>query len=358
MSNLKSKRSVLFFVKSAVGGAERMTLTFAKQLNKDIFNVCVCIIEIPNNNNIRDFISGHFKVTSLKAFSGESVIKTMFSLAKIIREENPDIVFSSLFEINIRLLLLSPFFLGIRFVIRNNNYLAITSVKQRWAMRFTYPWASCLIAQTQEMKDELIQDLKISPSKIVVIHNPVDVETIDQKLSNYESFMNKEKVNYVAVGRFTHQKGQDILVKAFWQVCKSEPNSELYVVGRYDENDEFFKDVINWTVEHGVADKIHLVGFTDNPYIYMKNANCLVLPSRMEGLPNVLIESLYIGTPVAACKCIPVIERIVENGTTGYLTNTDNPEGLASAMIRAKNLGRVKSSYKSSTIEDVLVLFN
>ena len=90
----------------------------------------------------------------------------------------------------------------------------------------------------------------------------------------------------------------------------------------------------------------------------MKNADCFVLSSRNEGLPNVLIEALYIGTPSAACTCIPVIERIVENGKTGYLANSEDFDGLAEAMLNAACLGQIKSTYQSSSIEQVLKYFD
>lgn len=63
-----------------------------------------------------------------------------------------------------------------------------------------------------------------------------------------------------------------------------------------------------------MSDCVFCVGFKNNPYVYMKHADCFVLSSRNEGLPNVMIEALYLGTPVAAYKCIPVIERIVDEG--------------------------------------------
>ena len=106
-----------------------------------------------------------------------------------------------------------------------------------------------------------------------------------------------------------------------------------------------------------LTDKVHCVGFKDNPYIYVKHADCFVLSSRNEGLPNVLIEALYLGTPSAATTCIPIIERIIENGETGYLAESENPESLAKAMINASALGRIKSTYKSATINDFTNLF-
>ena len=81
----------------------------------------------------------------------------------------------------------------------------------------------------------------------------------------------------------------------------------------------------------------------------MQNADCYVLSSRNEGLPNVMIEALYLGTPVAAMKCIPVIERIISEGKTGYLAEKENIDSLADAMIKACRLGKVQTTYYANS---------
>ena len=352
------KKKILFFLMSAVGGAERMTVTFAKQLDREKYDVTFCILEIADNKGIEEFIGNNYKMIHIPYTSFGLNLKLLSSLYNVLKEEKPDFVFASLISINFRLLLFAGMFKQTKFIVRNNIYLASSSIYQKTLMRMTYPKAVRVIAQTDEMKEELDSLLKCDKEKVVVIQNPIDEETILKKLSNYQPFMHTGHVNYVAVGRFAPSKGFDVLVKAFNNVCKKEPYSVLYIVGRYDEQNSYFQGVWKWVKEHGIQDKIHLVGFNDNPYRYMKNADCFVLSSRNEGLPNVLIEALYIGTPVAACTCIPVIERIVNEGKTGYLAKPEDAEELADAMMKACKLGRVKSTYKASSIESLLQYFN
>ena len=102
---------------------------------------------------------------------------------------------------------------------------------------------------------------------------------------------------------------------------------------------------------------IHCVGFQTNPYSYIKYADCFVLSSRWEGLPNVLIEALYLGTPAAAFACIPIIERIVNDGINGYVVKAEDVNGLASAMLDAAKLGRVDFTYKGAGADDYVNLF-
>lgn len=118
-----------------------------------------------------------------------------------------------------------------------------------------------------------------------------------------------------------------------------------------------YDDMLQIAKEKGIADKIHCLGYQNNPYPYIRYADCFVLSSRWEGLPNVLIESLYLGTPAAAFKCIPIIERIINEGETGFCAEKDNVQSLGEGMVKAVKLGRIHSTYKSSSITDFTELF-
>ena len=351
------KRKILFFLISSVGGAERMTVTFAKQLDRDKYDIIFYLIDYKKDHRIEDYIPKDYKINYIPLAFGLS-IKSIVTLYRVLKRESPDYVFSSLISINFRLLLLAPIFRRIRFIVRNNIYLKSSSVAQKLFMRFTYNKAVMVIAQTEEMKDELEKKLNLPPKKVIVIHNPIDKDTITEKLKDYKPFMNPSKTNFVAVGRCSQGKAFDVLVKAFDVVCQQDAESELYIVGRYDESSDLYIKLKNLITSLNLSSKIHLMGYSANPYIYMKNADCYVLSSRNEGLPNALIEALYIGTPAAACTCIPVIERIVEDGKTGFLAKTEDYKGLAQAMLKASKLGPIKSTYKESSFDDFLKILN
>lgn len=353
------KRKILFFLMSAVGGAERMTVTFAKQLDRTQYDVCFIILDYYNDRHIEDFIPKEYRIIHLPCSFGIS-LKVIWAFYKVLKKERPDIVFSSLISINLRLLLLAPFFKSIKFLVRNNINLWSPSVSrmQKFAMQKVYSFAKAIIVQTEEMKKELSEALHIDDSKIIIIHNPIDTETIQKKLLDYVDFMDGSKTNYVSVCRFVKGKGLDVLVKAFDIVCKKFPDSVLYIVGKYEEASNYYQNIISLIDDLNLTNKIHLVGFTDNPYKYMRNASCFVLSSRSEGLPNALIEAQYIGTPAAACTCIPIIGRIVDEGKTGYLAEVEDYKGLAEAMMKASKLGRIKTTYKSSSFDDFLNVLN
>ena len=86
----------------------------------------------------------------------------------------------------------------------------------------------------------------------------------------------------------------------------------------------------------GLAGRVHFSGFQDTPLPWIREA-LLVLPSRHEGLGNVLIEALACGTQIVATNCPGGSAEILEGGKYGQLVPVDNPAALAQALLRSLN---------------------
>ena len=352
----KTKR-VLFFTQAGVGGAERITVLIAKMLDMSKFDVEFVVIPKGNVSNcIVNFIPKGYKITLLKEDSPLGIIR---QLHKCVMQRKPDIVFSSVFYINNKLLLLRGLFPKTKFIIRCENYFYTFNKKQQYMLRFIYRMADKIIGQTKEMSQELL-DIGINPAKVVTLENPIDEPSIKNKLQNDKKnpFPQNGRKHFLASGRFAYQKGFDLLVEAFADLCRTNRDADLYIIGNITGgNEPEYKRVMQIAQERNITDRVFCVGFQNNPYNWMLHADCFVLSSRWEGLPNVLVEALYLGTPVAAFKCIPIIERIVDEQHTGYLAEKEDIHSLALAMNQAIQLGRVVSTYQGAQPEDFIKLF-
>lgn len=332
-----------------------MTINIAGFLDASKYDVVFYVIG-KDWGSIRNSISAHWPCHLIKVKSYKDFLT--FRLIKVISKEKPRFVFSSLMPINSRLLVASSLFPKVKAIIRSNNYLYTQSWLQKARLFLTYRFLDHLIVQTDEMRDEHLKVLRLAEDKVVTLANPVNIDAIKKKLVGSTSPFEGNYINYVYVGRVTHVKGLDILVQSFAKLLADEPGSRLYIVGQTDGIfTEFYNKLKVLIRELDIEDKIIFTGFSDNPYQYMKYADCMVLPSRNEGLPNVVIESLYLHTPVAVTASIPVIRRIVRNGVDGYVVEVDDVDGLATAMKSASKLGRVQSSYSSASKEDFQHLF-
>jgi len=351
------KHKVLLFVQDGVGGAERMSVLIGKSLKRDYYSVCFCLIQSSVKSTIKDFIPDDIRSVSIHNGGAFSL---MLNMARVLIKEKPDVVFSSVFNLSNKLLLLKWIVPHSRFIIRCDNYIYTYNEKQQKILRKTYHKADILIAQTEEMGDELIEQAGVPAAKVKVLHNPIDKSLIDKKLfGKINPYSENGRKHFVAVGRFNKQKGFDYLIDAFVKVYKMHQGVDLHIVGDTTTGGGEVAKAIRIAAEKaGVGDLVHFDGYQDNPYPYIKYADSFVLSSRWEGLPNVLIEALYLGTPVAAFKCIPIIERIVDDGVTGFLAEKENVDDLSTAMLDSLKLGRVVSSYKSASIDDFVELFD
>lgn len=353
----QNKAKVVFFVQDGVGGAERISVLVGKNLDSEKYEVCFCLIERDSNSSITDFIPDGMRIMRIP---NKNPFHLMWKMVTTILREKPYAVFSSVINLNNKYLPFRWLFPKVRVIIRCDNYLYTYTPMQQKIIAILYPKADSIIAQTEEMGKELIEQAKVPVEKVKVLHNPIDKALIYKKLSGTSNpYPENGKKHFVAVGRFNIQKGFDMLIDAFIEVNKKKKDVDLFIVGDYTLGDgEIYNNLKVKVNNNGISDLVHCVGYKDNPYIYLKYADCFVLSSRWEGLPNVLIESLYLGTPAAAFKCIPVIERIINDGVTGYCAEKENISSLAKAMIDSLNLGVITSSYKSSSISDFTELFD
>lgn len=351
-------KRILFFIQDGVGGAERMTINIQKTLPNNDYEFIYCKIIHPlkiQSGRIDLIIPENSIITSI---SWNNQIGLLMQLNKAIRKYKPDMVFSSAMHINQRLLLLSLLFKNIRYIVRNDNYLYTLPNLKRQSLKLTYKLANTVIAQTEEMKNELIKN-GVNKNKIIVLHNNIDKESISLKASEPNPYPTDNKTRFVSVGRFATEKGFDLLIKAYSEVVKKISDSELYIVGNYEYNNrKVYNELLLLIKRNNLEDKVHFTGYTSNPYKYIKNASVFVLSSRNEGLPNVLIESQFLGTPAAAFKCIPIIERIVKERVNGFLAEKENYIELAEAMCNAVLLYNTPYTYEETSPRDIQQIFS
>jgi len=352
----RNKKKVLFFLPPTVGGAERMTVLIAKMLPRDEFEVKFVVVGRGLGDIVR-FIPSKYPIRHilLKSIWCGGTVK----MWNVVRKERPDIVFSSLLYLNVRLIIVAKL-CGIKVILRNNIDLSRTTHKINIPLvRLTYKWADRVIAQQEEMHDEVISYTGLPAEKVITMHNPIDVDYIKEclKVENPFSQEAQSQYKYIWVARFSREKGQDLIVRAFEMVHRDKPNAHLYLLGKNDEENAFFKSIKDFVESHNIKEYVHFVGFDSNPYRWIKYADCYVMPSRLEGLPNSLIDAMYMGKPVVATKCIPVIDRIVKDGYNGIVVESENIKALAEGMKNAPSLKDFEMTYHPATCEDFISLF-
>ena len=134
---------------------------------------------------------------------------------------------------------------------------------------------------------------------------------------------------FLFVGRLVRDKGVLDLVKAFNTLSFARPDMELWFVGPDEEGLS--------SALHARGDatngRIHYLGATLTPEIFMSAADVLVLPSYREGFGSVIIEAAACGIPSIAYAVVGVVDA-VNDGMTGLLVKAGHVEALSGAMER------------------------
>lgn len=350
---MSSKKRVLIFTPGGVGGAERMSVLIGKLLPPDKFEVKFVIIG--RLRNIYDILPAGYAfdciaVRNIYEFS-------TFRIWRKIVKEKPDIVFTSQVAYNPRIIIAAKF-AGTKVIVRSSGMLSDYSKSKFRQVRMTYPIADILIAQQEDMREEMIRLLNVPSYKVVSIHNPLDTQTIDELCNVPSPYPDDEAVNYVQTASVNYRKAQDISLKAFSIVKKSIPNAKLYFVGDYCINSSYYNELQHYVIENDLQDSVRFVGYDNNPFRWVKNADCFLLPSRAEGLPNALIEASYLGIPCVAARCLNIVEDIINTGNNGYTVCVDDVDGFAHSMIKAIKLKNCKMIYRPGTSEDFVAVIN
>ncbi len=192
-----------------------------------------------------------------------------------------------------------------------------------------------VVAICDEMKEELQEIYPKIKDKIIRIYNPFDFSRISKMAEDENNLSEKQKEllkdKYcVMVSRLdTVQKDYETLMKAFKIVIKKGREEKLYIVGSGPDEDKIKKMIENYGIEKNVK----LIGFTKNPYVWIKNSLFLVHSSKYEGLPTVLIEALICGKTIISSECPTGPREILKNGECGELFEVGNVKQLSEKLV-------------------------
>jgi glycosyltransferase involved in cell wall biosynthesis len=132
-----------------------------------------------------------------------------------------------------------------------------------------------------------------------------------------------------SVGRFTHIKGFDVLLKAMSLLAERGLRFRLMLIG--DGPDA--RDLRDLTDHLGIADRVDFMGYVHQACGLLATADVLVLASRSEGQPIVLLEAMAAQVPVV-CTAVGGVPEIITHESNGLLVPAEDSKALADAIQR------------------------
>jgi GalNAc-alpha-(1->4)-GalNAc-alpha-(1->3)-diNAcBac-PP-undecaprenol alpha-1,4-N-acetyl-D-galactosaminyltransferase len=188
----------------------------------------------------------------------------------------------------------------------------------RWGRKHFYRRARVVVAQTHGAADWLLEECGC---RVEVIPNAL--RALPLPLAPREPWI-------VSAGRLEPVKGYDVVLAAFACVASELPAWRLVIVGE----GSLLERLKQQADEIGIADRVDWLGYRNDVERVLERASVVALASRYEGFPNVLLESLGMGTAVVATDCRSGPSEMIIEGENGLLVPVDNVAALAGGMRR------------------------
>jgi glycosyltransferase involved in cell wall biosynthesis len=210
---------------------------------------------------------------------------------------------------------------GLKVAGHEHMHLSAHPKRVRRMIASRYRGLDGLIVLTRADRDEFAKALDGTGVPIVCIPNAT------RDLGGPPSALENRLI--IAAGRLANQKGFDMLIQAFAQVNARHPDWQLRICGAGPHA----RRLRRLAARMGLSSRVALPGRSASLGEEMARASMLVLSSRFEGFPLVLVEAMHKGLPVVSFDCPTGPGEIVEDRRNGILVPAEDVDGLARGMI-------------------------
>jgi len=312
---------VLFFVDDFKGGAGNVVQIIGLELKQRGYEVTICCVG--GTTPGRHDLDGIEVIRITRRLSGKiNYLSYISQIRRVVQRVSPDCIISFLFGISAL----------VACAIKKGKYRFIVSERSdpralkphgifTYLTKRSYDMASNIVILFRAF--DCIGDGQYK-SKCKVISNPVVTPT-----TRRNRISNPDLISFITIANDTPPKGLDLLLYAFSIAKALNPSIRLRLYGSNDGT--HLQGIID---ELGLIDSVELMGYTNDIYSVLNNADVYVLPSRHEGFPNSLCEAMSTGMACIAFECHEGMEELIEHNVNGILVEKENIEELAKEMNR------------------------
>jgi len=345
------------------GGAEKVLVTFLKNLPENKYEIDLLLnlysgkylAEVPAWINIKYLNKGEMITTNrlqdlpTKIFRViyQKILKSFPSLLYhfILKGKKYDVEFAAIHAMRDEILN-SPL-KNSKKIIWIHNDLKKTEFKNYTENEFRkfFGFDKILVISEKIRRDfEQFSTTSEEEKKIVRIYNPLDTEEILAKsnspLKNYQ--FEKNVKTFVSVGTVFPQKGFDRLLKVHKQLLEEGFDHKILIIGDgYD-----FENIKKLQFELKLTETSTLLGYSENPYPYIKAADFYILNSRYEGFPTVLYEAITLKKKIIATD-VSGVREMLDDGNLGLIIE-NSEKGIYQGMKKALEKAEIFAEYEQN----------
>lgn len=323
--------TIAFYIGSlCIGGAERVITNLANFFNSNGYTVyMVTKLRDEEEYELDDGIVRIIADIQGDEITGSRVrnlYRRIYKLQDIWKRIHPDIIVSFIRKNNL-MALASAKPLGIPVVasVRSAPERELAGAVIGRLSRFMFRWASGIVVQTSRGKEYF--DTKLQ-KKVAILPNSINPAFLDAG-SKGKDIGRKSSKQIISVGRIDDNKNQKMLIEAFMRLAGKYPDWSLHLYGDGERKEQLEK----YVQYNNLADRVIFHGRVDDVQRRLQMAEIFVLPSKVEGMPNALIEAMVMGLACVStdCPCGGPADLII-SGENGYLIAVDDTEALANRL--------------------------
>lgn len=317
----------------AIGGGEMKVLELVQRLDRERYNITVCSVGQ----------GGPLEAEFRKAIDRVEVYQKKFSfdislvskVASLMKEQRIEVLQTTLFYADV-IGAYAAHLAGVPVVISWEPVTGPFYSRHYWAYKLAMLKIDRVVAVSEDIRQRVIRERKLSPEQVVTIHYGVDVEKFTperQVLKKTDIGVSDDHLIVGTVGRFDHPKGHKYLIDAVPEIVQKFPKVRFVFAG----DGPLRKEVEQQINKLGLNDYFILLGFRRDVKQLLGVFDLFVLPSLSEGLPNAILEAMACSKPVVATAVNGVVE-VVEDDVTGFLVPPKNSSEMAKAIIKMVKL--------------------
>jgi glycosyltransferase involved in cell wall biosynthesis len=319
-------RKILFYTYSlGGGGAERVVALLASGFARRGVEV-ILAVDVEAQENAA-FLDPSVRIVTL----GPSHPRALMGLSRLIARERPDITLSALGVRNLKHAIAATLAGRRRDALLSfhGHYNAEPHPLDRVANRLvplTTRLAARSVCVSAWMRRHIVEDLHGSGKRAVVIHNPVQIGGAIPAASVAE--LERREPIILALGRLVPEKDFALLIRAFARLDR--PGAKLVIIG----HGPLKQELADQARTLGVADRVEMPGYANEPWAYFERARLCAVSSRSESFSNVVVEAMAHGLFVVATDCGGPRE-IISRPEEGALVPVGDEAALAAALAAA-----------------------
>lgn len=327
------KRILLFRPSLADGGADRITITLLRELDRKRFLPAIALVRA--KGELVPEVPADVPIIDLGA---SRLALSVPALARAIRSFDPDIVACTAGGANVFAVAAhraarsrARLVLSERSALRREvGRSQLRTVVELAAKRVAYRLADTITAVSDGVADDLVATLGLSRDRVRVVYNPLVGERERQLGSEAVShpWFTDGRPTLLAVGRLVSYKDYPTMLAAFRRIHDAT-GARLAVLGKGPLRDQLEQR----SQALGIAEHVAFLGFDPNPYRYLTRATAVVQSSLVEGLPGSIVQAMACGTPVIATDCDHGPREVIRDGVDGYLVPVGDAAALAARTI-------------------------